>query len=68
MLCRADDLYHGNGSTAGAAFLSYFVGKIPWAHLDIAGSAWGGQAKDYYTHGAAGIAVRTLLCWVRGLK
>ncbi|MHC4513074.1 MAG: leucyl aminopeptidase [Planctomycetota bacterium] len=59
---------HGNGSTAGGAFLSYFVGKIPWAHLDIAGSAWGAQAKDYYTHGAAGTAVRTLLCWVRGLK
>jgi len=59
---------HGNGSTAGGAFLSYFVGKIPWAHLDIAGSAWGGRPKDYYTHGAAGTAVRTLLCWVRGLK
>jgi len=59
---------HGNGSIAGGAFLSYFVGKVPWAHLDIAGSAWGAQAKDYYTHGAAGIAVRTLLCWVRGLK
>lgn len=59
---------HGNGSTAGGAFLSYFVGKVRWAHLDIAGSAWGAQAKDYYTHGAFGVAVRTLLCWVRGLK
>ncbi|MEE9127355.1 MAG: leucyl aminopeptidase [Planctomycetota bacterium] len=59
---------HGNGSIAGGAFLSYFVGKISWAHLDIAGSAWGAQPKDYYTHGGAGTAVRTLLCWVRSLK
>ncbi len=59
---------HGNGSIAGGAFLSYFVGDTKWAHLDIAGTAWGGRAKDYYTGGAAGTAVRTLLHWVRGLK
>jgi leucyl aminopeptidase len=33
----------GAGSTAGAAFLSYFVGDgTAWAHLDIAGTAYGG--------------------------
>jgi leucyl aminopeptidase len=58
---------HGNGSTAGGAFLSYFVGDTPWAHLDIAGTAYGGIAKDYYKGGAAGTAVRTLLHWVRTL-
>ena len=58
----------GNGSTAGGAFLSYFTKGVKWAHLDIAGSAWGAKAKDYYTSGAAGVAVRTLLQWVRGLK
>lgn len=57
----------GNGSIAGAAFLSYFVGETPWAHLDIAGAAYGGIAKDYYKGGAAGTAVRTLLQWVRTL-
>ncbi|MFK7741256.1 MAG: leucyl aminopeptidase [Planctomycetota bacterium] len=56
---------HGNGSTAGGAFLSYFAGDTPWAHLDIAGASYGCLAKDYYTSGASGTAVRTLLNWVR---
>jgi leucyl aminopeptidase len=58
---------HGNGSTAGGAFLSFFAGDTPWVHLDIAGTAYGGLAKDYYRGGAAGTAVRTLLHWVRSL-
>jgi leucyl aminopeptidase len=58
---------HGNGSIAGGAFLSYFAGDTPWVHLDIAGTAYGGIAKDYYKSGAAGTAVRTLLHWVRSL-
>lgn len=58
---------HGNGSTAGGAFLSYFVGDTPWAHLDIAGAAYGGLTKDYYKGGATGTAVRTLLHWIRTL-
>ena len=56
---------HGNGSTAGGAFLSHFVGDTPWAHIDIAGAAWGATAKDYYRTGATGTAVRTLLEWIR---
>jgi leucyl aminopeptidase len=59
---------HGNGTIAGAAFLSFFVGDTKWAHIDIAGSAWGGRAKDYYKSGASGTAVRTLLHWCRGLS
>ena len=58
---------YGNGSTAGGAFLSFFAGDTPWVHLDIAGTAYGGLAKDYYRSGAAGTAVRTLLHWVRSL-
>ncbi len=58
---------YGNGSTAGGAFLSFFAGDTPWVHLDIAGTAYGGLAKDYYKSGAAGTAVRTLLHWVRSL-
>jgi leucyl aminopeptidase len=37
----------GAGSTAGAAFLWHFVGKTEWAHLDIAGAAWGGMNRDW---------------------
>ncbi len=28
------------GACTAAAFLQEFVGKTPWAHLDIAGTAW----------------------------
>ncbi|MEM7202106.1 MAG: leucyl aminopeptidase [Planctomycetota bacterium] len=59
---------HGGGSIAGGAFLSYFVGPTAWAHMDIAGTAWGGRAKDYYRGGASGVAVRTLVHWLRGLR
>ena len=58
---------HGNGSIAGGAFLSFFAGDTPWVHLDIAGTAYGSNPKDYYKGGAAGTAVRTLLHWVRSL-
>jgi len=37
----------GAGSSAGAAFLAPFVGDIEWAHLDIAGTAWGGSNRDW---------------------
>ena len=30
----------GAGTITAAAFLSYFTEKYPWAHLDIAGTAW----------------------------
>ncbi|HLQ37448.1 MAG TPA: leucyl aminopeptidase [Planctomycetota bacterium] len=59
---------HGNGSIAGGAFLGYFAGDTPWAHLDIAGTAYGGNSKDYYKAGAAGTAVRTLLRWLLGRR
>jgi leucyl aminopeptidase len=59
--------HHGCGTIAGAAFLAMFAGDTPWAHLDIAGTAWGGMSKDYYRSGASGTAVRTLLHWARSL-
>ena len=34
------------GAVTAAKFLQRFTGKFPWAHLDIAGTAWrGGSAK-----------------------
>ncbi len=50
------------GSAQGAAFLSHFVSKdIPWAHFDIAGTAWNvGNLHPYCPkYGASGIMVRT---------
>ncbi len=51
----------GAGSSAGAAFLSYFVDpKTEWCHLDIAGAAWGGVARDW-VGGPQGSGVGTRL-------
>jgi leucyl aminopeptidase len=48
------------GTIVGAAFLSNFVGKVPWAHLDIAGSAWD-LGRAYAENGASGYGVRLLV-------
>jgi leucyl aminopeptidase len=48
------------GTIVGAAFLSNFVGQIPWAHLDIAGSAWD-LDRAYVGKGASGYGVRLLV-------
>jgi len=48
------------GSITAAMFLKEFVGDLPWAHLDIAGTAWVDEAKPYVPKGPSGVAVRTL--------
>ena len=42
------------GTIVGGAFLSNFVGEMPWAHLDIAGSAWE-LGRAYVGKGASGL-------------
>lgn len=56
-----DNDKRGAGSAQGAAFLSRFVGDIPWAHFDIAGTAWNvGHLYPYCPkRGASGLMVRT---------
>jgi leucyl aminopeptidase len=58
------DLVNTGGRPAGAItaamFLKEFAGGLPWAHLDIAGTAWVEEAKPYLPKGASGVAVRTL--------
>jgi len=55
------------GSNTAAAFLKQFIPnmgdsdeQIPWAHLDIAGTAWGAKSNKMVKTGATGIHVRTL--------
>jgi leucyl aminopeptidase len=48
------------GTIVGATFLSHFVGDTPWAHLDIAGSAWE-LGRAYVGKGASGYGVRLLV-------
>ena len=57
-----DGDHPGAGSAKGAAFLSYFVSDdIPWAHFDIAGTAYNvGHLYPYCPKkGASGLMVRT---------
>ena len=49
------------GTITAACFLKEFADGVSWAHLDIAGTAWGDDAKPYRSKGPTGIAVRTLL-------
>jgi leucyl aminopeptidase len=48
------------GSITAALFLKEFTGGRPWAHIDIAGTAWAEEAKPYLPKGPSGVAVRTL--------
>jgi len=51
----------GAGTITAACFLSRFVDEIPWAHLDIAGTAWNMKGSDISAKGATGAGVRLIL-------
>ena len=46
--------------TAGE-FLHHFAGEVPWAHLDIAGTAWDVRRPYFADRGATGFGVRLLV-------
>ncbi|HEY5198793.1 MAG TPA: leucyl aminopeptidase [Solirubrobacteraceae bacterium] len=48
------------GSITAAEFLKRFVGETPWAHLDIAGTAWN-LGRAYAEKGGSGFGVRLLV-------
>jgi len=58
------------GANTAAAFLKQFIqdrededgdkSEIPWAHLDIAGTAWNVDTNACVAHGGTGVHVRTL--------
>jgi leucyl aminopeptidase len=54
------------GTITAAMFLREFAGPSPWAHLDIAGTAWAEKAGPYQTVGPTGVGVRLFTEWVRG--
>jgi leucyl aminopeptidase len=58
---------YGGASTA-AEFLKVFAEDTPWIHLDIAGLAWIDESKPYVASGPSGIAVRSILEWVRSFS
>ncbi len=54
------------GSIVAAQFLARFAGDVPWAHLDIAGTAWG-AGKPYAAKGGSGWGVRLFVELARSL-
>jgi leucyl aminopeptidase len=55
-----------NGSLIASAYFLYeFAGKVPWVHLDIAGTAWLEKEKPYMPKGASGIGVRLLVNFIK---
>ena len=54
------------GSITAAMFLKEFAGEGPWAHLDIAGTAFAEEVKPWQPKGATGAMIRTLVDVARG--
>jgi leucyl aminopeptidase len=53
------------GSITAGWFLKEFTGEIPWAHLDVAGTAYKSEAVPYLRKGATGLPTRLFIEWVR---
>jgi leucyl aminopeptidase len=56
------------GAVTAAMFLKEFAEETPWIHLDIAGTAWMDDNKAWIAKGPSGIAVRSLVEFVRGFE
>jgi len=53
------------GTITAACFLSRFVDDIPWAHLDIAGTAWNMNGNAISAKGATGAGVRVVVDYLQ---
>lgn len=56
------------GAILAALFLEEFVGNIPWAHLDIAGTVFGTKEHPYLPKHGIGVGVRLLIEFFQALK
>jgi len=55
------------GTIYAGSFLEEFVGETPWAHVDIAGTAWD-VGREYTGNDASGFGVRLLVELARELS
>jgi leucyl aminopeptidase len=53
------------GAITAAMFLKEFAEDTPWIHLDIAGTAWTEDQKPWIAKGPSGIALRSLVEFVK---
>jgi leucyl aminopeptidase len=58
----------GAGAIVAALFMREFTSGIPWAHLDIAGTAFTERELPLGPKGATGVTVRTLLSYLAALN
>jgi leucyl aminopeptidase len=57
------------GSCVAGMFLKSFIDEgLPWAHLDIAGTAYNHDGSAYFAPGATGFGVRLTIDWLKGLQ
>ena len=54
------------GTITAACFLSRFVDQLPWAHIDIAGTAWG-KGDELSPKGGTGAGVRLMIDYLSTL-
>ncbi len=54
------------GAIFAAMFLKEFAEDTPWIHLDIAGTAWMEDSKPWIAKGPSGVALRSLVEFVKG--
>ena len=58
----------GGVCTAGMFLKSFINEDMPWAHLDIAGTAYNNDGSDYFVPGSTGFGVRLTIDWLRSLE
>jgi leucyl aminopeptidase len=55
------------GTVTGAIFLREFVGEVPWAHIDIVGTAYHPRPAGTWPAGATGAGTRTVLRYLQSV-
>lgn len=56
------------GAIAAAVFLRSFIEKTPWAHIDIAGTAYYSKARGYRPKNATGFGLRLVVDLIQSWK
>jgi leucyl aminopeptidase len=56
------------GSVTAALFLEEFVGNVPWAHIDIAGTAFSNKEEHYLPKNGVGFGVRLIIDFLKQLS
>ena len=68
-MCNDGKTKYKAGATNGACFLSNFIEKTPWAHIDIAPTSFDVPDTPYYQiGGATGAGVRLLIDFIKNYK